>query len=301
MLEPCLRSIYTSNLSQNLLEVIIVDNSSTDNTVEIVREKFPKVMILQNIENVGFASANNQAMRIAKGRYILLLNPDTLLEANSLKLLLAGIKHYPHAGAVGPRIMSPKGEYQLVSARKLPTPFSTIFRLLWLDRIIPKVAAYCVAYSKIQSDLKVAAISGACTLIPREVLDDIGFLDESLPMGGEDIDWYFRMRNRGYNIYYLAQPRVIHIGGASRVLDISRSDTEEFKSYYYYFLKHFGLRAAYQYRMILGVSMLLRGLFLVGKMIINSPQNRLIRKRSPVTPARRKKKKGPVKMEIVAI
>jgi GT2 family glycosyltransferase len=131
--------------------------------------------------------------------------------------------------------------------------------------------------------MEVAAISGACTLISREVLDNIGFLDESLPMGGEDIDWYFRMRKRGYKIYYLAQPRVIHIGGASRVLDISRSDTEEFKSYYYYFLKHLGLSAAHQYRTILGVSMLLRGLFLIGKMIAYSPQNQLVRKKIEVT------------------
>ncbi|MFX0195831.1 MAG: glycosyltransferase family 2 protein [Candidatus Hodarchaeota archaeon] len=264
ILEKCLRSIFASDLDRSTYEVVVVDNASTDSTVAMVHTMFPEIVLLENKLNLGFAAANNQAMLIAKGKYILLLNPDTEVAPDALRLMLEGIQQYPRAGAVGPRLVSPDGTYQFVSARKLPTPFLTIFRLLGLDRMSPGRVAYFSAFQDATSNGEVEAISGACTLVPREILETVGLLDDTLPMGGEDIDWYRRILDHDYKIYYLAKPQVVHIGGTSRVLDVVRTDIEAFKAHYSYLAKHFGTHAALIYRFLLGITMVFRALFWTG-------------------------------------
>lgn len=211
VLEPCLRSLFSTQQSVTF-EVIVVDNASSDGTVEFVRSSFPSVRIIENAENRGFAAANNQAFAIAQGRNVLLLNNDTLVFDESIAQVSRYLDATPSAGAVGCRVEFPDGSFQtscyrFTGLRQLALcavlPFGSIFdeRLNW-GRYFAK---------QFERPTPVDVIAGCYLMTRRAVLESIGGLNETFFMYGEDEEWCWRLRQAGFQAVYFPAARIIHI------------------------------------------------------------------------------------------
>jgi GT2 family glycosyltransferase len=213
----CLRSIYETG-KDLLIEVIVVDNDSTDATVEQVRQQFPQTHVIVNKYNAGFARANNQALALCRGRNILLLNPDTIVTEGALRKMMCFADSHPEVGLVGPRLQSPDGSIQYCGARSFPTPLGYFWYYSFIGQVFPHVRQFGKLYLSCwdhATNRQVEAIAGAAMLIPRRTLVSIGFLDESHPMYLEDIDYCFRVYHSGKQVFYLSDAIIIHYGGQS--------------------------------------------------------------------------------------
>ncbi len=219
-LEQCLRSIQRSegvDYRQDL-EVWVVDNASSDDSVAMVKSGFPWVRCIENKENVGFAKANNQAIALSGGDYVLLLNPDTVLEENTLSVCLAFMDVHPEAGGLGVRMLDGNGRFLPESKRGLPTPETAFYKMTGLARLFPRsprFARYYMGHLDEGRTWEVDVLSGAFMMMPKRVLDKIGYLDETYFMYGEDIDLSYRITLGGYRNYYLPEARIIHYKGES--------------------------------------------------------------------------------------
>ncbi|MGQ9729840.1 MAG: glycosyltransferase family 2 protein [Candidatus Zipacnadales bacterium] len=198
-------------------EVIVVDNASTDDTVAVIRERFPEVLLICNDRNRGFAAATNQAMAEARGQYLLLLNPDTLLPPNVLAELLAVAEAHPEAGILAPKLLNPDGSLQY-SCRRFPTIMAAMFRHTLLGRLFPRnrwAAEYIMEEWAHEGVQEVDWVSGACMLVRRELYERIGPLDEGFFWGSEDVDYAYRCHAAGYRVLYTSRPAIIHAVGRS--------------------------------------------------------------------------------------
>ena len=219
-LEQCLRSVCQSKglvLGQDF-EIFVVDNHSVDDSVEMVREKFPQVRLIANQDNVGFAKANNQAIRLSQAKYVLLLNPDTLIEADSLKKCLDFMESHPDAGGLGVKMIDGQGKYLKESKRGLPTPEASFYKMSGLCKLFPRsrhFAAYYMGHLSPEQTNQVEILSGAFMMLRRECLQKTGLLDETFFMYGEDIDLSYRILLAGYHNYYFPETRIIHYKGES--------------------------------------------------------------------------------------
>ncbi|MDE6105963.1 MAG: glycosyltransferase family 2 protein, partial [Bacteroidales bacterium] len=219
-LEQCLRSVQRSQGVdyRRDMEVWVVDNASVDESVAMVKSRFPWVRCIENRENVGFAKANNQAIAQSTGDYVLLLNPDTVLEENTLAVCLAFMDAHPEAGGLGVRMLDGNGRFLPESKRGLPTPETAFYKMTGLARLFPHSKRFARYYMGHLSEFKtweVDVLSGAFMLMPKRVLDEVGYLDETFFMYGEDIDLSYRITQGGYKNYYLADTRIIHYKGES--------------------------------------------------------------------------------------
>jgi O-antigen biosynthesis protein len=216
-LEQCLQSVRLA--SQNIdTETIVVDNNSVDGSLSMLREKFPEVKIMANHENLGFSKANNQAIRVAKGEYVLLLNPDTVVEAGTFALTLAFMDEHPEAGALGVKMIDGKGHFLPESKRSLPTPAVSFFKISGLASLFPRsrtFGKYHLGYLDKDKIHQVEVLSGAFMLLRKSALDKTGLLDEAFFMYGEDIDLSYRITRAGYVNYYFPLTRIIHYKGES--------------------------------------------------------------------------------------
>lgn len=216
-LEQCLHSIL--NGSQNLrTEIFVVDNNSVDGSIKMVRDKFPGVKLIENKDNKGFSAANNQAIRAAAGEYILLLNPDTIVEDDTLNKVVEFMDNHPDAGGLGVKMIDGKGKFLPESKRGLPTPLVSFFKVFGLSALFPKsklFGKYHLGYLDQDSTHTVDVLSGAFMLLRRKVLEKTGLLDESFFMYGEDIDLSYRITQAGYKNYYFPGTRIIHYKGES--------------------------------------------------------------------------------------
>ncbi|MGI6342332.1 MAG: glycosyltransferase [Bacteroidales bacterium] len=216
-LEQCLHSVMASKVDFDM-EVFVVDNASVDNSVSMVRNKFPNVNCIANKDNVGFSKANNQAIRIAKGEYVLLLNPDTVIETDTLAKVVNFMDETPDAGGLGVKMVDGKGNFLPESKRGLPTPKVSFFKMSGLSKIFPKSKTfnkYHLGYLDKEQIHSVEILSGAFMLLRKSVLDKIGLLDEDFFMYGEDIDLSYRILQAGYKNYYYPKTRIIHYKGES--------------------------------------------------------------------------------------
>ena len=216
-LEQCLISVYKA-LDGIAAEVFVVDNNSVDGSVAMVQEKFPQVTCIANTVNVGFAKANNQAMRQAKGEYILLLNPDTVVQEDTFTKCLAYMDAHPKTGGMGVRMIDGKGNYLPESKRGLPTPMVAFYKLSGLIRLFPKskrFAHYYMGHLQETETNEVEILAGAFMLMRKKTLDEVGLLDESYFMYGEDIDLSYRILKGGYSNVYFADTQIIHYKGES--------------------------------------------------------------------------------------
>ncbi len=216
-LEQCLKSVYKA-LDSIEAEVFVVDNNSADQSVEMVKAQFPEVKLIANEDNPGFAIANNQAIRQAAGEYILLLNPDTVVEESTFSKSLAFMEAHPDAGGLGIKMIDGKGNFLPESKRGLPTPWVAFYKIFGLSSLFPKskrFARYHLGHLSADENQEVEILAGAYMLMPKKVLDEIGLLDESFFMYGEDVDLSYRITQAGYKNYYLAESSIIHYKGES--------------------------------------------------------------------------------------
>ena len=216
-LEQCLIAVR-NGLQQTEGEVIVVDNNSVDGSLEMMGSKFPEVQVIANRRNVGFAQANNQAIKIAKGEFILLLNPDTVVEADTFEKTVRFMEDHPEAGGLGVKMVDGSGKYLPESKRGLPTPASAFYKIFGFTALFPrskKFSEYYMGYLNENETNEVEVLAGAFMLLRKKVLDKTGLLDESFFMYGEDIDLSYRITKAGYKNYYFPETRIIHYKGES--------------------------------------------------------------------------------------
>lgn len=214
-LHNLLRSIEEQNLDflQGQLEVIVVDNSSTDGSVKMVQREFSWVKIIKNKRNLGFAKANNQAIKIAKGEIILLLNSDTLVKDDSLEKIVELLNKNQNAGAATARLELTDKSLDLACHRGFPTPWNAFTYFFGLERLFPNFkifSGYHQTWKDFNIQHEVDAISGACFFIKRKAIEEVGLLDERFFMYAEDLDWCLRLRKAGWKIFYYPQAKIIH-------------------------------------------------------------------------------------------
>ncbi|MBQ8737620.1 MAG: glycosyltransferase family 2 protein [Bacteroidaceae bacterium] len=222
-------------------EVFVVDNSSTDGSEEIVTSVFPGVKYIFNKENKGFASANNQALRLAKGEYVMLLNPDTFIGEDVLREAIGFMDTHADAGALGVRMLRDNGTFAPESRRGIPTPFTSFCKMSGLCSLFPKsrvFGKYYMLYLDSNSDCEIEVVSGACMLIRRKALDKAGLLDETFFMYGEDIDLSYRILKAGYRNFYLPAD-ILHYKGESTEKTSFRYVYVFYQAMLIFFRKHF--------------------------------------------------------------
>ncbi len=216
-LEQCLKSVLKSGKGLDM-EVIVIDNNSVDGSVEMIREKFPSVKLIANAENSGFSKANNQGINISRGKYVLLLNPDTVVEDETFPKVVRFMDEHPDAGGLGVKMLDGNGRFLPESKRSLPTPAVAFYKIFGLSALFPKskiFGKYHLGYLDKDKTHQVEILSGAFMLLRKKVLDEIGYLDEDFFMYGEDIDLSWRIIKAGYKNYYFPETRIIHYKGES--------------------------------------------------------------------------------------
>ncbi len=212
-------------------EIIVVDNASDDGSVAMLRHKFPRVKLINNNQNVGFGRANNQALKIACGKYIFLLNPDTVVQENTVEVLYNFMEEHPNAGLIGCKVLNPDGTLQLPCRRSFPTPWVAFTKIVGLSKLFPSsklFGRYNLTYLHPDKTYPVDAVSGSCMFVRREVFEQIGGFDESYYMYGEDLDYCYRVQQAGWKIYYVHSTQIIHYKGEST----KRSNIDELKTFY---------------------------------------------------------------------
>ena len=216
-LEQALNSVFKA-LRNVDGEVFVVDNNSVDSSVAMVQAKFPQVHLIANKENVGFSRANNQAIRLSRGEYVLLLNPDTVVEEDTFEKCLRFMDETPDAGGLGVKMVNGKGDFLPESKRGIPLPSVAFYKLFGLSKLFPnsrKFGSYHLTYLDENEIHSVEVLAGAFMMLRKSVLDEIGLLDEDYFMYGEDIDLSYRILKGGYKNYYFPETRIIHYKGES--------------------------------------------------------------------------------------
>jgi len=209
-LEPCLQSLYDGGLSSSF-EVVVVDNGSTDGSQEMLQEKFPQVQIIQNESNVGLSRASNQGILSTHGKYVLLLNNDTLVNGSALNAFAKLLDNTPNAGAVGGKLLNEDGSFQAGYAN-----FSTLLEeFLMATGLGDKFLDGFPSHKNSENERIVGWLSSACLLLRRKALDQIGLLDENYFIYGDEADLQYRLNKDGWKVYYLPSATTIHFGGRS--------------------------------------------------------------------------------------
>jgi GT2 family glycosyltransferase len=241
LLQGCLRSIYKQTRDINY-EIIVVDNASTEGSVEMVKKKFPQVILVENSQNLGFARANNIGIRSSKGRYICLINSDVIVLDDCIKNLMSFMDEHPATGMIGPRILNPDRTFQ-PSCRHLPTIWNNLCQSLGLNHLFPKspfFSYWIMDYWNHDSVRSVDALSGCFWMVRRKSLNEVGLLDEDFFIYGEDLDWCRRSHQVGWDIVFYPMAEAIHIGAASSNNTPIRFYLEMQKADLQYWRKHHG-------------------------------------------------------------
>jgi len=237
----CLSSIY-QNRPQQPFEIIVVDNNSSDGSQEVIERNFPEVVLIKNSENVGFARANNQGLRIRNGNYVLLLNPDTLVLPEAINRMIVFMDKNPKVGAVTPRIWLDEGK---TLQSHILHPFTIgqyIFGFTPLGRLFPRNWVFKKMWNKdievwrSKNPLEVDCFAGACIMVRGGVIENVGPLDENFFMFFEDTDWCLRMKKAGWRLFFLPEAEIVHFAHQSpsdRLLEMYRN------SLVYYLKKHY--------------------------------------------------------------
>lgn len=224
-LEQALQSVRRASRELSV-EVFVVDNNSVDGSVPMVRERFPEVTLIANEDNVGFGVANNMAINRSRGRYVLILNPDTIVQEDTFDHLVQFMDAHPEAGAAGCQILNPDGTFAPESRRSFPTPQVAFYRMTGLARFFsksPRFGRYNMTFLPRDAVAEVDALSGSCMMVRREALlgsadaetPGVGLFDEDFFMYGEDLDLCYRIQQAGWKIYYTPGTQIIHYKGES--------------------------------------------------------------------------------------
>lgn len=218
----------SSNISK---EIIVIDNASDDGSVEVIKEKFPTVNLIENKKNVGFGSANNQGLAVAKGDFILFINPDCIVSEDTIDKMLLFFKEHPECGLAGCKILNSDGTLQLACRRSFPGPWTSFTKVTGLSNLFPKskiFARYNLTYLDENKTYEVDAVSGSFMMMRKEVYKKVGGFDEQFFMYGEDLDLCYRVQKSGFKVFYVHSTQVIHYKGEST----KRSNLDETKLFY---------------------------------------------------------------------
>lgn len=259
-LEQCLKSVSEALNGVNG-EVIIVDNNSVDGSVEMVRNKFPSFTIIENKENVGFSKANNQAIRISSGEYVLLLNPDTVVQEDTFSKCLDFMDKTSDAGGLGVQMIDGKGRFLPESKRGLPTPAVAFYKVFGLAKLFPGsrlFGEYHLGYLPKNQIHQVDVLSGAFMMLRRAALDETGLLDEDYFMYGEDIDLSYRIIKAGYKNYYYPETRIIHYKGESTKKSSVNYVIVFYKAMVIFARKHFSSKNAGVFSFLINLAIFFR-------------------------------------------
>ena len=216
-LNQCLDSVKKASKNLNV-EVIIVDNDSVDGSLKMLQENYPEHTLVANKSNVGFSTANNQGINISQGKYVLLLNPDTVVSETTFDKAIAFMDRTPLAGGLGVRMIDGRGLFLPESKRGLPTPLVAFYKIFGLSKLFPKSKKYNQYHAGHIEEFEtkeVDILSGAFMLMRKKALDEVGLLDEEFFMYGEDIDLSYRIQLGGYKNYYFSETKIIHYKGES--------------------------------------------------------------------------------------
>lgn len=229
LLEQCLRSVPQGVSSDHSVEIWVADNASSDNSASMVANSFPEVQLIANTENVGFARANNQALRLARGRHALLLNSDTKVLPGALSAMVDYLDRHSDVGAVGCRLLNADGSVQKSAWSAFPSLGSIAAEAFWLNRL-PLLNRTTQASERILTDaqlpVQVKHLLGACLMVRGEALKQVGTLDEDYFMYLEETDWCHRIDAAGWRIVYLPGAEVIHYGQQSAALAPDKANTD---------------------------------------------------------------------------
>jgi GT2 family glycosyltransferase len=199
-------------------EIFVVDNNSEDGSSEMIKNEFPDVRLILNKDNRGFSAANNQAIKLSEGRFVLLLNPDTLVEKDTFTACINFMNNHIDGGALGVRMINGEGRFLPESKRAFPTPLTAFFKIFGFSCLIPKspvLNKYYLPQIMSRQTSFTEVISGAFMFIRREALNKAGLLDEDYFMYGEDIDLSYRLMQTGYKNYYFSEIQIVHFKGKS--------------------------------------------------------------------------------------
>lgn len=260
LLEVCLSSVFAT-LDGIEAEVIVVDNCSSDGSVEMVAINYPQARLYALSSNTGFARANNLAFSRSNGDCFLMLNSDTIVFPGSLKTLVDFLRDHPEAGAVGCKLLNADGTLQR-SCSPFPTPLTELLDALYLSKLCPKsklLGRYAMSYWDFSTVREVDFAGGSCLALRREALDQVGLLDENFFMYSEEADLCYRLKQGGWKILFTPDASIIHLGGGSSKMDVKRTLLDLYRSKHTFMLKHYGAGAAARYRMVVLVSALVRG------------------------------------------
>jgi N-acetylglucosaminyl-diphospho-decaprenol L-rhamnosyltransferase len=254
-IERCLESVRG-------WETIVVDHGSTDGTLELVRERFPELRLIEQA-NLGMGAGNNAGMRVASGRYFLLLNSDAWVLGDGVERMAAFADEHPEAAVVGPKLLNPDGSLQ-PSVRGFPTYWRLATEYLFLRKLGPRTRALNAFHGNgfdYRSVLEAEWLSGACLLVRREAADAVGLFDEDFFMFSEEVDWSYRFRRAGWEVLFYPGAEVVHVVGAARNPALHN---ELLRGHLRFFAKHRGLREAERVRRLLLFATRLRGVVFRG-------------------------------------
>lgn len=246
LLRDCLKSVYAAwRADRDALEVIVVDNASNDGSSAMIRAEFPRVVLIENWDNVGFTVGNNQAIEQALGRYVMLLNPDTEVLDDAPGSMVRYMDDHPHVGVVAPKLLDPDGTVQ-PSRRRFPTLAtafleSTVLQQWWPDNKVLRAYYMCDTSDDETQDIDWGV--GACLTVRRQITEQVGLLDETFFMYSEEMDWCYRIKQAGWRIVYLPAAEVIHYGGQSSKQVIAAQHIHFQRSKIRFFRKHWGALA----------------------------------------------------------
>ncbi|HSS96351.1 MAG TPA: glycosyltransferase family 2 protein, partial [Terriglobales bacterium] len=254
LLRGCLSSL--ARTAARITEMIVVDNASSDGSPEMVEKEFPGVILIRNQDNVGFSKANNQGIQVARGSYIWLLNSDTIVRPGTPATMAEFLDAKPAVSAVTCKLLNADGSIQ-ASISNRPGPVLLFFRLTGISRLISKpearrwlvrsfgfflgrtVRAYLAPYVTGDSPVEVESISGACLMLRRKAIANVGLLDERFFMYFEDMDYCLRLRNAGLKLYYLPHGEIVHLVGKSSGGRMRDYSIHSYRAMFYFYRKHF--------------------------------------------------------------
>jgi GT2 family glycosyltransferase len=264
-LEQCLLSVNKATQSISS-EIFVVDNNSSDGSVEMVREKFPAVKLIANKDNPGFSKANNQAILQATGEYVLILNPDTVVAEDTFEICICFMKNHADAGALGVKMVDGKGVFLPESKRALPTPEVAFYKTFGLAALFPnskKFGRYHLGFLSKDENHEVEILSGAFMFFRKSVLDTIGCFDETFFMYGEDVDLSYRVIKAGFKNYYMADTTILHYKGESTKKGSLNYVKVFYQAMIIFARKHFAANRASAFSLLINMAVVFRAILTV--------------------------------------
>jgi GT2 family glycosyltransferase len=261
-LEQCLCSVLDA--CKNITaEIFVIDNNSTDGSKDFLKSQFPSVHFIWNEKNIGFAKANNQGLGKANGKYILFLNPDTIVPENCFEKCISFLETHPEAGALGIRMIDGAGNFLRESKRAFPSPLISLYKLTGLARLFPhskKFGKYHLGNLSEKNNHEVDVLAGAFMMLPKTVLNKTGGFDENFFMYGEDVDLSYRVQKEGYKNYYFAESTIIHFKGESTKKGSLNYVKMFYKAMSLFVKKHYGDSRAGAFNFLIQIAITVRGI-----------------------------------------